>query len=220
MNRFATVLLASVIAPVMVSSASAAVIYGDTADARAYNNWGTTGVGNVTDTSITAGDQDYGNWNDYVSVFQLPNEGAVSNPFSAATASFTLESASGTSWVHLDLYALAARSSASVLTSDNGGGTNVGLSLSTSSTPGVKSTSSANLLSFLNTQYAGGTGAGKYVFFAFRPTDVGSASYTFATADSATEANRPTLSYTAVPEPASLGLLAASALFALRRRRH
>jgi len=41
-----------------------------------------------------------------------------------------------------------------------------------------------------------------------------------ATADNATEADRPVISYTAVPEPASLGLLAASALFALRRRRH
>ena len=40
MNRFLTVLVASVLSPVLVSNASAAVIIGDVADARVFNNFG------------------------------------------------------------------------------------------------------------------------------------------------------------------------------------
>ena len=221
MNRFLTVVVASVFSPVLVSNASAAVINGDVADARVFNNFGPFSVDSVASTTIAAGDQGFGNQlRHYVSVFQLPDVGAVADPFSAATLSFYLNSAGGTSWVQLGFAGISARALPTVLASDASGGSNVNLSLTTTASAGLKSTSAASLLSFLNTQYASGAGANQYVFFASRPTDVGDALWSFETADSLTPANRPTLDVTVIPEPASLGLLAASALFALRRRRH
>jgi len=152
-------------------------------------------------------------------VFQLPDVGAIADPFSAATLSLYLNSAGGTSFVQLAFHGTSARVLPTVLGSDAGGGSNLNFSLTTSATVGeFKSISNASLLTFLNTEYAVGTGVNKYVFFSSRPTDTGEASWNFETANGIL-ANRPTLDVTVIPEPTSLGLVGAGALFLLRRRR-
>ena len=195
------------------STASAAIIQGDVADSLA------NGAG-VNDPTIQPGSFFFFEQRTYVSVFQLPDVDAIANPFSAATLSLYLNSAGGTGWVQLAFHGTSARVLPTVLGSDAGGGSALNFSLTTSAAVGeFKSISNASLLTFLNTEYAVGAGANKYVFFSSRPTDVGDASWSFETANSATPANRPTLDVTVIPEPTSLGLLGASALFGLRRRR-
>ena len=222
MNRVLKVVLATSFAAVLASNASAAVILGDTADARLRNNYSTTFfVDSQTDTTIGAGDESYVSLQrQYVSVFQLPDLGLVANPFTSATASFTLLSVNKVqNWMGLSLFALDARASSTVLTSDAGGGTSVGLTLASNAPAGVKTT--PDLATFLNAQYAAGAGVGQYVFFSFRPTDGGEVIWNFATADNATAADLPVSDYAAIPEPASLALagLAAGSLLTLRRRR-
>jgi len=212
MNRFLTVLVASVLSPVLVSNASAAVIIGDVADSLA------NGAG-VNDPTIQPGSFFFSDQRTYVSVFQLPDVGAVADPFSAATLSLYLNSAGGTGWVQLAFHGTSARVLPTVLGSDAGGGSDLNFSLTTGAAVAeFKSISNASLLTFLNTEYAVGAGANKYVFFSSRPTDFGDASWNFETANG-TLANRPTLDVTVIPEPTSLGLLAAGAVLALRRRR-
>ncbi len=205
--------------PVLAPNASAATILGNPADALVANG----SVSEVSAETITAGSQSFFLQRSYVSVFQLPDFGAVLNPFLSASASYTLLSAGGTSWVQVNLRGInGARVGPTVLPGDGGGGTDLGLNLNTGSAFGVKTTAGSEMLSFLNAQYNSGSGAGKFVFLSFQPSDVGDASYTFATANNATVAYRPIITYeiSAIPEPDSSvllgGILATG--FLLRRR--
>jgi hypothetical protein len=114
-----------------------------------------------------------------VFVFQLPNLGAVADPFEVADFRFHL-SLVESGPPNLDLYGIPRRSSAVVLASDYYGETPVadptqavrlqtGI-LTASSPAGLKSTGisgRAALRDFLNAQYAGGAGAGQHVFLRF-----------------------------------------------------
>ncbi|MCX6858001.1 MAG: hypothetical protein NTV80_24200, partial [Verrucomicrobia bacterium] len=108
-----------------------------------------------------------------VFVLQLPNLGAVANPFTSAAFRFHLESVTGTP-PSVDLYGLGRRANAAVLAGDYYGQTATvdtsdatlilnNLLLSTTPT-GFVSTSAAALKNYLNAQYASGAGAGQYVF--------------------------------------------------------
>ncbi len=189
------VALSPVYLPILAPNASAATIPGNTADALVASG----SVSEVSAETIAAGSEAFGNpQRAYVSVFQLPNFGPVSNPFSSASASYTLISASGSPWVRVNLRGInGARVEPTVLLGDAGGGTDVGLNLTTSSGAGVKTTTGSGLLDFLNAQYDTGNGAGKFVFLTFQPDDFGDTSYNFATADNATEADRPVITYEA-----------------------
>jgi len=108
-----------------------------------------------------------------VYVFQLPNYGAVANPFTTAAFSFDVVS---TSTVHnCDLYGLLNRAASTVLTNDYFGcatpdpnATQIQATILTCATPAGTVTSSAAgnsaLVNYLNAQYNGGAGAGRWVF--------------------------------------------------------
>ncbi len=150
------------------------VLHGDPADASPIQNVnGTTlSMGSTAnDPEVYAG-QFNNNARSPVFVFQLPDLGAVASPFASASLAFHLrgmETVPG----NVDLYGLDARSSPTVLTSDFWGETPTPDStdaeflqdnlLVPSSATGVIHTST-DIASYLNTQYAGGSNIGKYVF--------------------------------------------------------
>ncbi len=108
-------------------------------------------------------------------VFQLPNLGTVADPFTSAVFRFHLSSKTGTPQ-NVDLYGLGRRSSATVLAGDYYGQTTTldasdatylqNNLLSPTTSNGIVSTGSTAtaLKDYLNAQYAGGAGAGQYVF--------------------------------------------------------
>lgn len=100
-----------------------------------------------------------------VLVFQLPNLGAVSNPFTLALFRLNLSSKTGTP-PNADLYGLGRRVGATVLASDYYGQTTpVDPSDATLIQNNILTSSTATALTnYLNTQYANGAGAGQYVF--------------------------------------------------------
>ena len=111
-----------------------------------------------------------------VYVFQLPDLGAVADPFTNAFFSFNFSASEGTLKDN-DLYGLGRRGSAAVLgsdyygqtaTSDPSDATFLQANILTNGTPlGTLETSSdgsAALLAYLNTQYDSGAGIGEYVF--------------------------------------------------------
>jgi len=111
-----------------------------------------------------------------VYVFQLPDLGAVANPFTTAKFQFNVSSKSGTV-PNVDLYGLGRRASPTVLAGDYYGETNTAdptdatliqnQILTSAIATGVRTNSAAALLNYLNAQYASGAGAGQYVFLRF-----------------------------------------------------
>lgn len=111
-----------------------------------------------------------------VYVFQLPNWGPVQDPFDEAVLTFHYPDKDGTP-ENVDLYGLGRRAAGTVLTSDYYGqtavpdpsdATRLQASILTGATRlGLISTAQAGntvLINYLNTQYAGGSGAGQFVF--------------------------------------------------------
>ena len=118
-----------------------------------------------------------------VYVFQLPNLGAATNPFTEASFSFNFIEKTGTLRGY-DLYGLGRRSSPTVQTgdyysqsstADSTDATRLQQTIMNNNTPvGLVSTSTggnANLRNYLNLQYAGGAGAGQYVFLRINTRD-------------------------------------------------
>ncbi len=139
--------------------------------------------------------------------FLLPSLGTIQNPFTEALLTFNLESNTfSPADCNLDLYGLGSRPSATVLASDYYSETNT-----PDPTPGVTklqeeicmpgtspslvtsgSTGNTALLAYLNTQYAGGANAGKFVFLRLSKdaiTDTAARRYTVTSADGAAVAN-------------------------------
>ncbi len=170
-------------------------------------------------------------YNSVVFPFQLPSLGAVAAPFTAAT--FTAFSAGGDnifSSANMDLYGLGVRTAPTVLGGDFYLGatpdttdafliqdnyrTNTGGSSPADGTPfNTTTTGNANLLTYLNVQYASGANAGRYVFLRVSPdnTDIFFKYQSFRSADNGNAAVRPRINYTAavVPEAGALPLLLA-----------
>lgn len=179
----------------LASVGRAGVINGDTADAGIAGS----SVVDLASGEVWAGCQDWYQLRHFVAVFQLPNLGADAAPFTSATLNLTLVAAWGSGHVKADLIQIPARSSASVLGTDVSAGTGIaGSFFSTSSPLGTKT---IDVKAFLNAQYAGGAGAGKYVFFRLSGNDYGHTYLGIATANNATASNRPRIDYDYTPQP-------------------
>jgi autotransporter-associated beta strand protein len=142
-----------------------------------------------------------------VLVFQLPDFGAVANPFTSASLRFNLASKTGTP-PNLDLYGLGRRASAAVLAGDYYGQNsaadptdatflqnNILISTTANGPVYTNSGGATALRNYLNSQYAGGAGAGQYVFLRLS-SDAASTtarSYTITSANAA--ANGPRIIY-------------------------
>lgn len=175
-------------------------------------------VENATAGSTIMGSSGSDPWTDRctVYVFQLPNAGTVSNPFISADFSFNYIAKNAT-LKNSDLYGLGRRTSATVLGSDYYGrsgtddptdatlieanilvdATDVGL-VTTSVT------AETTLRNYLNTQYANGAGAGKFVFLrintAAAPSSVSRATLTMNEGGvSGPPDTRPHIDYALVP---------------------
>lgn len=153
-----------------------------------------------------------------VYVFQLPNLGNVSNPFRSSSFAFNLEQKQGT-LTDNDLYGLGRRDTGTILTSDYYGqtatpdpsdATRLQQNILNNGTPlGAVRTSDAGnaaLLSYLNTQYASGAGAGKFVFLRLNTTGpkngINRATITMSEGGEATPRDtRPTLFFTTNSAP-------------------
>jgi hypothetical protein len=131
-----------------------------------------------------------------VYVFRLPELGAINNPFISSSFTFNHVSKSGT-LKNNDLYGLGRRTSPDVLGTDYYGRTTaIDTTNATALQPSIlvdatvtgplttSSTGSTNLRNYLNAQYAGGAGAGQYVFLrintAAAPTGVSRATLTMS----------------------------------------
>ena len=175
--------------------------------------------------------QDNGNWN--VSVgewygsglttavipFQLPDFGAVANPFTTASFGVNLFQKGGATVTDLDLYAIRTSSSPQIASTDwyNGSAPDPSATLiqasfltpaSTTTSVGPESGSNnvtdaagnAALLAYLNSAYNGGAGAGKFVFlrvsYGSDTFASGSDAYQFTTRNAGLEGDAPVINFT------------------------
>jgi hypothetical protein len=178
--------------------------------------------------------------------FQLPNVGAVANPFQTASFGVLLNPNTGDANVtDIDLYALnRVTANPTVLASDYYRGAVIDSSatllqesfLTPASTQGwtgapnnfTDGIGDANLLNYMNTAYAGGAGAGQYIFLR-----MSYASDTFATVQDNYNINvaesdpgggnpfaeDPVINFTAIPEPTSMLLVCMGAFLVRMFRR-
>ncbi len=198
-------------------------IYGDLADASPLS---TLGMGSTrTDLSFYAG-QDNNVHRSPVFVFQLPNRGELAAPFAKATLSFHLDRRDVNAAVgNVDLYGLGKRDTSTVAPGDYWGDTSAtdnadaaflqnDILIPTSATDLVYT--SGDVSSYLNAQYANGTGISKYVFLRLSTdADFGNSQRYFITSsDGAAIANAgapnltiwPKLDFTFLPDADNDGL--------------
>jgi hypothetical protein len=167
---------------------------------------------------------------DGVLVFLLPTL-SLGESVSAANLDFGLASKTGTPTFGVDLYGLAFGATSTPPGDYYEGAldtTNADLiqnDVVTSSTGNVAlatdATGDANLVTYLNNQYAAGAG-GQYVYLRFSPdADQGSNTVGYNVTMSEATTNAPKLTFTTVPEPVSAGLVAlvGVAIAGARRRR-
>jgi hypothetical protein len=157
--------------------------------------------------------------------FQLPSLPAGAT-ITGASASFNLESIGNASSVvgDMDVYGLGRRSTATVLAGDYYRGaydgdttdaTAIQPSLATKTTPAgvltLNASGQANLQGYLQSQYAGGAGAGQYVFLRLghQAEQLTSRYWVVSTANNATVASRPTITISYEVTPAAPSGLAA-----------
>jgi hypothetical protein len=230
-------------AAVIVAETTDAEISIDGATGDGDTTAATVAVGNLSsdDLRIGAGGSGAGTLNiSGVFAYKLPALGP-GQVFDTASLSFNLTAKNGTvTGFNADLYVLGARSTNAPVGTDayvgvfNGDPTNaVALEdnfFTNATATGVKSTSaSANaaLVALLNNLYATDPNAAdKYLFVRLSPDadppNGATNRYRVSQADAgitANVANRPSLTYTTVPEPTGLALVAGAGLLTAARRR-
>lgn len=171
--------------------------------------------------------------------FLLPDLGAVADPFLSADFGVRVWQIGEASVTDIDLYGVRRDADPAILPADwyNGSALDPSADLIQESflTPSsiadgapvpnnfTDATGDANLLNYLNTQYAGGAGAGEFVFLrmSYGSDEFASGwdAYTITTSEAGGGAGEyPLITYTAVPEPATGGLFALASLVWLGRR--
>lgn len=198
----------------------------------------TDGGGTATATGATAtfGRNGTGNnVSNLVFVFQLPEWGNIANPFVTADFTAYIKSQRNTFSGTVDLYGLTARSTSAPAASDFfvGGNDVTGATklmdtfqADTGTNPAdgaARSTNAAGdlaLRNYLNAQYAGGAGAGDFVFLRLSHEALPASfkEYTFYTAEQAGTSLDPVITCTAVPEPASVLIALGASMLLIRRR--
>ena len=171
--------------------------------------------------------------------FQLPDFGAVANPFTSADFGVMLfQTGGGTTVTDIDLYAVRTDASPLIATTDYYNGSAIDSSatliqesfLTPASPVGFVGAPNNNtdaggdaaLLSYLNDAYDGGNGAGQYVFLrlSYAGDDFATAydGYSITLREAGQEGEWPVINYNAVPEPAAASLCALGSLIWLGRR--
>lgn len=195
----------------------------------------------TNDTNLPVGRTGGGEGFDRAAVmpFQLPNFGDVDNPFLSAHFEGYLSATATEDGLTAALYGLDRRSTADILDSDYYGLTDeldpdatllqaefLTWDMDINSPFYSKSGGNRNLLAFLNEQYAGGEGAGEFVFLRINTNEDSNQSWTLHSGNRFDESRRPQLRFIsafgtiAIPEPSSFGMLAlAMGGLHLRRRR-
>lgn len=141
-------------------------------------------------------------------VFQLPDLGAVSDPFLAGSLTVHVETVSQAPPT-VNLYGLGARDLPEVLVDDYYGetasldqsdATLIQEDVMSGTTGTLVSSSREALANYLNEQYDGGNGAGRYLFLRLSTTApiAGLQRHFVTSADGLDEASRPALQYTAI----------------------
>lgn len=171
--------------------------------------------------------------------FELPNLGAVPNPFLSADFSVMVHTIGTSTVTDVDLYGVRVSSSPAIAASDHYHGAAADSSatliqasfLTPSSAAGfvgapnnsTDSTGDANLLSYLNSAYDGGSGAGQFVFLrlSYAADDYASGwdAYKITMRNAEQTGEWPVINYTAIPEPGAALLGGLGVLALLRRRR-
>ncbi len=189
---------------VFLSSADSASMQGLSQDADSRSNSTLASSSNTTLVAGSTGSPLPGS--SPVLVFQLPNFGAVSNPFSSASLRVLVASKTSTP-PNVDLYGLGRRASATVLATDYYGQTttvdpsdatllqNDFLTSSSANGPIYTNSSGTSLRNYLNTQYANGAGAGQYVFIRLSPDSAPSVAASFSITSANASANAPRIIY-------------------------
>lgn len=215
---------------------SAATLLGDLADRELQED---TSLGIVNNSVLRVGSSSSaGGGRNALFVFQLPNLGAIANPFQSADLGLFLASVAGTPNTNVDLYGLGRQSSATLspgsgvlgsnrfyeLNSVDAGSTLIQQDFvmvgnAVNQWYNTSASGDTNLLNFLNTQYASGAGANQFVVIRANPDLDGGTNvrgHNFSAADSA---NDPVITYTAIPEPGSCMLVGLGVLMLVRRYR-
>jgi hypothetical protein len=175
-----------------LSPVSEPAVYDLAASADAEARLAGAGDGGGTVAAQTSAELHVGNANNGgsayspVYAFLLPDVGAVANPFTTATFTVGLSTATSTfGGNNVDVYGLTARTASIILAGDAYCGANdttgatklhdnwVNLNVSPAPATGLRTVSNAALVAYLNTQYASGAGAGKYVFIRLSPDSAG-----------------------------------------------
>lgn len=171
--------------------------------------------------------------------FELPNLGAVANPFLSADFGVMVFEIGNATVTDVDLYGVRVSSSPAIAASDHYHGAtpdpNATLIQASFLTPSssagfvgapnntTNATGSANLLSYLNSAYDGGDGAGDFVFLRLSYASDSYASgwdaYKITMRNAGQTGEWPVINYTAIPEPGAALLGGLGMLALLRRRR-
>jgi MYXO-CTERM domain-containing protein len=207
---------------VTLASASAATIVSNVSDQEAASN-GTLGA--LNNGNILAGAY-YGAGPGTVPVFafQLPDLG-VGQSFGTASLTLNLTDTPGSFTFNGDVIGIRTAASSAVLGSDWATtGTMLQDNFLTPTTANGLHTTSNDFAGWMNTQYDGGANIGKYVFIKLDAEGYTGGSFFsgffVSSANNGNAALRPTLTYSAVPEPSSsTTLLGLAGLALLLRRR-
>ncbi|MGB6220307.1 PKD domain-containing protein [Haloferula sp.] len=170
----------TVVITVTEFSLSSGPMFGDPADATPR---GGTAVMDSDSDSLIAGRTFSADDRSAICVFELPDLGMVDDPFASSSFEFYFEDTRNMAPTEpsVDLYGLGSRAARTVLNSDYytgvyGGDTTDAIPLqqgiltptsATGATYRTDSVASAGLLEYLNDQYAGGEGAGQFIFLRF-----------------------------------------------------
>lgn len=172
--------------------------------------------------------------------FQLPDLGAVVDPFTSADLGVMLFQIGDNTVTDVDLYGVRVDADPAIVPGDFYVGSAIDPTatliqesfLTPASSAGfvgapnnnTDATGDANLLAFLNDSYADGANAGQYVFlrlsYAGATFATGFDAYLITAREAGQEGEWPVINFTAVPEPATAAALASLMVLAGRRRRN